>query len=700
MKSPYFVSIPLLAAAILPARVAGDQVAVLDRPSTSGKNHFYVGNRPPLEPSRFIALPIGSVKPKGWLLECLRRQRDGLCGNLGKISIWIQKQNNAWLRRDGKGEHGWEELPYWLRGYIQLGYLLGDATIIAESHSWIDGVLNTQRSNGDFGPDWRFKDDGTRDYWPNMVMLFCLQAYYEYTQDARVLRLMTEYFRHQLDVPEDEFLTHYWQKMRGGDNLYSVYWLYNRTGDAWLLQLADKIHRCTANWEKRNDLPDWHNVNIAQGFREPAIRFMQTHDAAQLEAAYANFHEVRRRFGQVPGGMFGGDEICRPGYSDPRQAIETCGMVEQMLSDQLLMQITGDSFWGDHCEDVAFNSYPAAVMPDLRALRYLTAPNMVVSDSKGHAPGIANNGPFFVMNPFSSRCCQHNHGMGWPYFTKHLWLATLDNGLCAAFYSPSEVSAKVADGAMVDVIEETRYPFDEGVRFIFHMDRATAFPLYLRIPGWCEGAIIYINGRRLTAKPEAGKYIRIERQWHNKDTVLLRLPMRISVRRWTANRNSVSINYGPLTFSLKIGERYVPLDPTKVAIFDSRWQATANTSEWPAFEIHPTTPWNYGLVLDASSPEKSFKVRRRASPRDDFPYTLSTVPIELEARAKRMPEWTLDEYGLCGILPVSPVPSDARIERVKLVPMGAARLRISAFPVVADNTPRRSGTEAAMPAGR
>ena len=75
-------------------------------------------------------------------------------------------------------------------------------------------------------------------------------------------------------------------------------------------------------------------------------------------------------------------KIAAPGYSDPRQAIETCGMVEQMLSDELLMQMSGDPFWADNCENVAFNTYPAALTPDMRALRYLTAPNMVVSDSR------------------------------------------------------------------------------------------------------------------------------------------------------------------------------------------------------------------------------------------------------------------------------------------------------------------------------
>ncbi|MCA9152448.1 MAG: glycoside hydrolase family 127 protein, partial [Planctomycetales bacterium] len=372
--------------------------------STATTNSFYLSNRAPLVPSRLIPLPIGVVQPHGWLRVYLQRQADGLTGHLGEISAWLQKDNNAWLSADGRGEYGWEEVPYWLRGYIQLAYLLNDERMIAESQIWIDAALASQRADGDFGPDQRFRD-GTRDYWANMIMLYCLQTYYERTHDGRVVELMTRFFHHELSVPDDKFLTGYWQRMRGGDNLYLVYWLYNITGDAELLKLGEKLHRCTAKWAQHGTLPDWHNVNIAQAFREPATYFLQTHDAQMLQATYDVHNNIRKLYGQVPGGMFGADEVARPGFDDPRQGIETCGLVEQMLSDELLLSFTGDAAWGDHCEEIAFNMYPAAVMPDFRSLRYLTSPNLVVSDSKNHAPGIFNAGPFLMMNPFSSRCC-------------------------------------------------------------------------------------------------------------------------------------------------------------------------------------------------------------------------------------------------------------------------------------------------------
>src|SRR5207249_538544 len=130
--------------------------------------------------------------------------------------------------------------------------------------------------------------------------------------------------------------------------------------------------------------------------------------------------------------------------------------------------------------------------------------------------------------------------------------------------------------------------------------------------------------------------------------------MRVNVRRWEQNHNGASVDHGPLTFSLKIGERYDRVDSAKTAINDSSWQKDADTSKWPSFEIHPTTPWNFGLVLNETHPEKSFKVVKTSWPADDFPFTPESAPIRIETKAKKIPEWTLDRCGLCATLQDSP----------------------------------------------
>lgn len=643
----------------------------VDRLPVAVQNDFYVSNRAPLQPQQFIKLPAGTIQPEGWLKQQLELQRNGLNGHLGEISAWLQKKDNAWLETGG--QWGWEEVPYWLRGYANLAYIVQDNEMMNEARFWIENILKSQREDGNFGPV--HSNDGKQDFWPNMIVLWIMQSYYEYSNDERVIDFMTKYCNYLLTVPDEDFLYSYWENSRGGDNLWSVAWLYNRTGDYNLLTLGEKIHKNTADWTKSTQLPNWHNVNVAQCFREPATYFMFTGDSSMLSASYNVQSLVRRAFGQVPGGMFGADENARIGFFDPRQGTETCGFVEQMASDEIMLQISGDPYWAENCEDVAFNSYPAALMPDYKALRYITSPNHVVSDSKNHHPGIDNSGPFLSMNPFSSRCCQHNHGFGWPYYTENLIYATPDNGLAAILYNACKAKVKVGNGTEVTIQEQTNYPFEETIRFTLTTPENVTFPLYLRIPSWCKNASITVNGEKLNADLIAGKYARITREWSDADEIVLTVPMEINYRQWQVNKNSVSVDYGPLSLSLKIDEDYQQKDSRETAIGDSKWQEGADASAWPTYEIYPASSWNYALQISAQ-----ITVERKEWPFNNNPFTLTTVPLEFKAKGRLIPEWKVDEYGLCGVLPYEDARKAEAVDEITLIPMGAARLRIASFP--------------------
>ena len=655
------------------AQMVGPQ----DVPATST---LYVNNRAPLRPNVFIKLPLGSVKARGWVGEMLRRESEGLAGRLGEISDWLDKKGNAWLEEGGS--HGWEEVPYWLRGYHALVCQLADEAKLSESHFWIDAILRSSRPDGYFGPVNAGKD-GRRELWANMLALQILQDYYEHTADERVLPVMTAYCRWELAYPDEKFLRDYWENSRGGDNLLSVIWLYNRTGEEFLLQLMRKIHRCTANWMQDTSLPNWHNVNVAECFREPATFSLLPGEERALGYTYNNFHLIRRIYGQVPGGMFGSDENCRHGYIDPRQGTETCGFVEQMLSDEILMAQTGDMMWAANLEDVAFNSLPASMTEDLKALRYLTCPNMVQSDSRNHHPGVDNRGPFFSMNPFSSRCCQHNHAMGWPYYAQNLVLASADGGAAILTYSDCQATLMVGNGQRVTLDEQTHYPFGEDVLItVGGLGRkgSATFPLYLRIPAWTTDAHVQVNGQTIDCRPTQG-LLRISRTWKDGDRVQLYLPMRLSLRRWALNKNSVSVDYGPLTMSLLIRERRQQADSRQTAIGDSHWQEGADASQWPTTEIYAASPWNYALVPCV----KGMRVERTAWPQDNYPFALESVPLRVKASGALVPSWGQDETGLCQVLPDACEPR-GEVEQLTLIPMGAARLRISAFPPCEGNT--------------
>ena len=638
-------------------------------PPAAAPNSHYPSNRPPLAPSPLVKLPIGAVEPRGWLMAQLQLMRDGLTGRLGEVSRFLG-DDSGWITLKGKG---WEELPYWLKGYGDLGYLLKDAVLRKETERWLAHAFKSQSRDGSFGPADNL---AARDLWPNMVMLAALQSFYEATGDRRVLSLMSRFFQYEFHLPAEDHLPGSWQKLRGGENLESVYWLYNRTGESFLLDLAKRIYARTADWgspilsaerdRRWEESSFYHGVNIAMGFRYPAIFFQQTRARPLLEVVERNYRQVMDRYGRQPGGMFGADENIRPGKEDPRQGAETCTMVEFMASFESLLKITGDPVWADRAEEVAFNSLPASMTPDLKGLHYLTAANLIACDSSGDHD-FQNSGTLVSYDPWSYRCCQHNVAFGWPCLAEHLWMATADNGLAAVLYAPSAVTAKVAEGAEVAIVEETAYPFEDEVRLAVACERPVAFPLYLRLPGWARSARITVNGAAVEGDFHGGRYAVLRRTWRHGDQVRLEFGPEIEIVTWPSVRGAVSVRRGPLWYALKIGET---------------WRKYGGTEEWPAYEVLPATPWNYGLVLGKGADGPPVRLASRRTPPHQ-PFALDGAPIILRARARRVPGWR-EEGRMVGPVPASPAAGEGPVEEVELIPMGCARLRIASFPVVGD----------------
>jgi hypothetical protein len=624
---------------------------------------LYSQNRSPLQSTPFLKLPPGSIKPKGWLKHQLELQVEGLNGRLSEISDYLNFDTCGWV--DPKKD-AWEELPYWLRGFTDLGIVTGDERVKSLTKKWIDGILATQQPDGWFGPtSLRTSLEGGPDFWPGMPLLHAMRSYYESTGDSRILPFFAGYFKFQSKQPSEVFKRS-WGSVRWGDNIDSVFWLYNITGEPWLLDVATMMHRESADY--MNGIPTWHNVNLAQGFREPAQYGQLGTDPKFLAATYRNYDTIMAKYGQFAGGGFAGDENCREGFGDPRQGFETCGYAEFMHSFEMLTRISGDPVWADRTEEIAFNSFPAAFDPQQKGLHYITCANSIELDNSPKKHGQFQND--FAMLAYmpgihNYRCCPHNYGMAWPYYAEELWLATSTRGLCASLYAASEVEAKVGDGTTVKIVQDTDYPFSDVVHMELSMGTSVKFPLYLRIPRWCEHATVRINGKPVAVDAHPSSYVILDRTWKNGDKVALHLPMRTMVRTWTTNKNSVSVDHGPITFSLA---------------FQEKWTRIGGNDQWPEYQVTSDTPWNYALVLDKQRPERSFDVVRKGGRLADNPFTIESIPIELKAKARKVGAWKADDEQVVGLLPESPVKGDDATEVITLVPMAAARLRITSFP--------------------
>jgi hypothetical protein len=653
---------------------------VVDVPDSSRPIDHVVSNKKRLLPNPIAKLPLGSVKPKGWIRKQLDLMVDGMTGHLYEISQFLT-DDNGWF---GTEKEGWEEQPYWFRGFYDLGVLTGDKRIQDVSAKWIEKVLATQAADGYFGGRvnrvQKPKEDlECVDLWGHMVMLDALRTHWEATGDARIIKLAREFFRFCASIPEDKFVPplgpdwKQWrpgiQTTRAGDMLPHIYWLYDLIGEDWLLDLATRFHNHVQPPES-----EWlnnHIVHFTQRFREPGNYYAQSKDPKHLAETEYWYDMHMAEWGQQPGGVFAADERLRPGKTDPKQGFETCGMTEFNKSFYILGQITGQALYADRVEDIIFNSFPASQPPDQKALHYLTAANQPQLDaSKQH--DYFNKGRQIDYSPHIYRCCQHNVAMGWPYYAEHLWLAGAGNGLVAWMYGACEVTAKVAGGEEVTVKEETDYPFDTSVKLTFAVAPGVDFPLYLRVPRWCKAFSAKVNGEVVNVDSTPGAYVVIERAWNTGDTVEIEMPVELSVRKWKKS-GSVTVDRGPLSYSLKIGE-------------DWRKQETG-TDEWPDWEVFPTTPWNYGLVYDPNDLAASFRIVDHKKPADQ-PWTLEDAPITIGAKGKRIPNWTLIDETITDLQP-GPIKSTEPIEDIELIPMGCARLRIACFPVIGDGSDAR-----------
>jgi hypothetical protein len=142
-------TILLVLATLVPRAQAETKVHVVARPDTNAINGFYAGNRVPLALSPLIRLPVGAIVPKGWLRHQLELESQGMTGRLPEVSQWTKYDNNGWVTP--KGREDWEETTYGLRGFGDLGYVLGDEWIIHEARHWIEGIMAAQQPDGWFG---------------------------------------------------------------------------------------------------------------------------------------------------------------------------------------------------------------------------------------------------------------------------------------------------------------------------------------------------------------------------------------------------------------------------------------------------------------------------------------------------------------------------------------------------------------------
>lgn len=630
-----------------------------------------------LEDKYLGILKIGEIKPKGWLLKQLELQRTGLTGHLGEI--WEDvSENSGWL--GGTGEN-WERGPYYLDGLIPLAYLLNDEKLIQKSEFWVNKIIDSQKENGFFGPEDNI------DWWPRIIVLKAFKSYFEATNEERILDFMIYYLKYQKNNIDHKPLK-MWSHVRGADEVIVLKWLYDITHEKFLFDLAKKLNAQTANWRKyflefpykksMINFMNWkeaekvilklgwerveqenkdlfykfhfsHGVNIAMGIKKLiADSFFQEFD---LSREITEALDKLKQYHGFVNGMFGADEHLSG--NNPNQGTELCAVVEMMYSLEKTIQFTEDFKYANLLEKIAYNALPAAITADFRAHQYNQQPNQIrCTVEERNWYNNLNDSNIFGLEP-NFGCCTANMHQGWPKFVKHMWMRKEDE-FYKIIYGPSELKTTLNNGEILHIEEKTDYPFDNYVVFVIKENVSIPIKLIFRVPNWSEEIKVLLNGQNVSPKKNDGSFS-LAKKWVKGDIIELEFFRKIEYSKWY--KNSVGVEFGPLVFALDL---------------DEKWEKISGNRIFYDAEVTTETPWNYAINYSENVDVHINEVISN-------PFDKKYAPLEMFIKAKKVDEWG-EESNSAGDLPVSPVRINANKEIIRLIPYGAARLRISQFP--------------------
>jgi hypothetical protein len=250
--------------------------------------------------------------------------------------------------------------------------------MIKRAEYCVNYILTHQNDDGWICPS---KDRGGYDMWALFLVLKVLVQYHGFTQDERI-ELAVEKALKALDRHIDGSTLFSWGKMRWFECLISIYWLYERKPEDWVLELAQKLSCQGFDWQKfftggfwpyaeQHERGRWsqmnHVVNNAMMFKSGALLWRMTSDTTDLQSAEKMLETLNKYHGMITG-AFTGDE-CLSGLS-PIQGTELCAVVEYMYSVEHLIAVTGNLQWCDLLESLAYNALPATFSPDMWSHQY------------------------------------------------------------------------------------------------------------------------------------------------------------------------------------------------------------------------------------------------------------------------------------------------------------------------------------------
>jgi len=656
--------------------------------------------------------PLGSVSPRGWLRREFAVQKNGLTGHIDEI--WEDLgENSGWL--GGTGED-WERGPYYLDGLLALAYALGDDAMKEKAQPWIEWMLTSQREDGFFGP----RDN--LDWWPRMVALKVLTQYAEATDDPRVIPFLERYFRYQLKTMP-AFPLSMWAAARGQEQLLPMLWLYRKTGEPYLPELAALLRKQSYDWgsffthftyentthaylnrplfmtvKRITLIQDWaakrrKRERIRQGYplfppKPQSKKQIESGNASPFLLAFHKTHAVNLAMAlKMPaldvffGGDAGGSDAVQAGLAaidqfhglanglfsgdehlngrSPVVGAELCLAAELLFSLQTLLTATGDARYAERIEQIAYNAWPATFTPDMCAHQYVQQVNQVEVSRKKRGWYDAYSEANLFGLAPNFGCCAANMHQGWPKLLGALVMQHAD-GITLPVYAPCTAAVDV-NGTTVHLSEETDYPFDGEI--------------HIKI----EKIENEINSLEFTLRLRLPSWAETYSLSYNDEQVALApengylllkkvfsagdqitLSLPLKLRLAPEAAGGVTVQYGALMLALPIA---------------AKQRLVRGTMPFADREFLPREEWRFAVAEESLA--QATIIRREPG---ELPFDDANPPLTVHLPLVPAPQWRMRQNS-AGDVP-EPFAAGRQTQVMKtLIPYGCTQLRIAQFPI-------------------
>lgn len=604
---------------------------------------------------------IEGMKAEGWMKEALTTQRNGLTGHIQVAGAPFDKE--GWGDATQKKMDRWEDFEqtgYWADGALRCGYLIDDPELTQRVKEWIDFQIDHPKEDGFIGPE-------LHNLWPHVVFFRVIMAEYSKNPSPKIIKALSNHYKNaarsqtliKTGGPEWDF------NERTMLHIEMLCWLYQQTNDAFFIEKAENTYKAFCSRKSpftmqaflSDEVPIVHSVSSFETLKIPVILYINTGKKEYLDAAIHGIQKVYKYHG-LADGIPSGNEAHDGNM--PNEVHETCCVSDAQWALGYFLQATGDVQWADLMEKICFNAAFSVVWKDFKSLQYYSSPNQVIAkNNSSFCMYVGGQDRMAYRIAHGPACCNGNMNRMIPLFCSRQWMKKGDNGIVAAMYAPSSFTTKLKGSKNeITIQEETNYPFEETIRFRMKMKRSTPFSFWLRIPQWCKGASITVNGQAADIVCKAGTFVEVQRKFSDGDIIELKLPMK--AKSVSMPYDGVAFERGPLVFSLNVKAQE---EITETRELDGiKFQSRILT---------PLSEWNYAPV-DTENIEVVNS--------NDYSniWNPETTPVRLKVKAVTVTNWQLYRDNFTPYMPSVIRKGEEKV--IELVPVGTTVLRMTVFP--------------------